>query len=424
MKTKYDLIVVGGGFAGTAAAIEAAKHGTDVLLIEKYNCLGGAAAYALVSPFMRYWTHMPESGERKNLAGGLFLEIVDEATKLTVRSEDTPMITDALFDEECMKLAMIRMAKKYGVTLLFNTTVTAVSVENGTLHSVKAVCKAIEMEFYADHFIDATGDAELSYLAGCECEVGREGDGLCQPMTLCFRVGGIDKSKFDPFRPKMQELYKEWQASGKLHNPRENVLVFRNYNNGVLHFNTTRVIKKSPTDPFAITEAEIEAREQTFEMMEFLRTAVAGCENARLLSTAMHIGIRESRRVIGEYVLCEEDLISLARFEDAIATSNYAIDIHSPDGSGTRFQEFKDGEWYEIPYRCLLPKGFENLLVAGRCISSTHEAQASYRIMPFCAALGQAAGCAVSVAKESQKTVRTVNVSTVQDILRAEGAAI
>ncbi|MBP3606570.1 MAG: FAD-dependent oxidoreductase [Clostridia bacterium] len=424
MKTKYDLIVVGGGFAGTAAAIEAARQGTDVLLIEKYNCLGGAAAYALVSPFMAFWTHIGEDKKRQNLAGDLFLEIVDEAMKLTARSEDTPMIRDALFDEESMKLAMLRMARKAGVTLLFNTAVTAVTREKGTLRSVKAICKAIDMEFFADHFIDATGDAELSYLAGCTCEVGREGDGQCQPMTLCFRVGGIDKEKFTADRARMQALYKQWQADGRIKNPRENVLVFRNYNEGVMHFNTTRVIKKSPVDPFALTEAEIEAREQTYEMMHFLRSAVEGCENARLLSTALHIGIRESRRVMGEYVLCEEDLIALRRFEDAIAAANYAIDIHSPDGSGTRFQEFSDGEWYEIPYRALLPKGFDNLLVAGRCISSTHEAQASYRIMPFCAELGQAAGCAVAVAKRSGRNARTVNVKDVQAILRTKGFVI
>ncbi len=424
MKTKYDLIVVGGGFAGAAAAIEAARHGTDVLLIEKYNCLGGAAAYALVSPFMRYWTTMPETGERKYLTGNLFLEISEAAMALTTESQDTPFVADAIFDEESMKLALMRMAREAGVTLLFNTVVTKATVENGRILSVKAACKAVEMEFSADTFIDATGDAELSALAGCICEVGRKEDGLCQPMTLCFRVSGIDKEKFMPNRNKMQALYKEWQAAGRISNPRENVLIFRNYNAGVIHFNTTRVIRKSPTDPFAVTEAEIEAREQTHEMMTFLREAVDGCENARLLSTAMHIGIRESRRVIGEYVLTEEDLVSLARFEDAIATSNYAIDIHNPSGSGTVFQEFKDGEWYEIPYRCLVPKGYENLLVAGRCISTTHEAQASYRIMPYCAELGHAAGLAAAVAKKSGKTVRTVDVKEVQKILRSEGFAI
>ncbi len=426
MKTKYDLIVVGGGFAGTCAAIEAARHGTDVLLIERYNCLSGAAAYALVSPFMRYWTTMPETKEKKYLAGNLFMELCAEALKLTAPSQDTntDAISDTLFDEESMKLAMVRMAKKAGVALLFNTNVTSAAVENGSIRSLKAVCKATEMELFADAFIDATGDAELSALAGCAYEQGREADGLCQPMTLCFRVGGIDKKKFESFRPQMQEAYKQWQAEGKLHNPRENVLCFRNYNGGVIHFNTTRVTHKSPTDPFSLTEAEIEAREQVYEMMHFLRIAVAGCENARLLSTALHIGIRESRRVVGEYTLTQEDLLSLARFEDAIAVSNYAIDIHSPDGSGTVWKEFSDGEWYEIPYRSLLPKGMENLLVAGRCISSTHEAQASYRIMPYCAEIGQAAGCAVAVAKKSKKTVRTVSVPAVQEILRAEGFVI
>ncbi len=421
MRRKFDLIVVGGGFAGTFAAMEAARHGVSVCLVEKYNCLGGAAAYALVSPFMSYWTRMPETGEKKYLAGNLFRELAEEAIALSNLDEKQLATRETLFDEESMKLAMNRMAIKNGVTLLFNTTVTAAEVEGGVIRSVKAACKAVEFTLFADHFIDATGDAELSYLAGCECEIGREGDGLCQPMTLCFRVGGIDKEKFMENRPKMQALYKEWQAAGKISNPRENVLFFRNYNDGVIHFNTTRVTHKSPTDPFELTEAEIAARERVYEMMHFLRTAVDGCENARLLSTALQIGIRESRRVIGEYVLSEKDLLSLARFEDGIAASNYAIDIHSPDGSGTRWQEFSDGEWYEIPYRCLLPKGKENLLVAGRCISSTHEAQASYRIMPFCAEIGQAAGCAVALARQSGKTVRTVDVSRLREILRSEG---
>ena len=423
MKTKYDLIVVGGGFAGSFAAIEAARHGADVLLIEKYNCLGGAAAFALVSPFMGYRTGMPD-GTLKNLAGDLFFDIVREAQ--AVSAPPAPPVAESvtLFDEESMKLVLARRALKYGVTLLFNTTVTGVKREDGVIRSVSAVCKACEMEFFADSFIDATGDAELSALAGCECEVGRTEDGLCQPMTLCFRVGGIDKERFEKKKHKVNEIYNSWKEQGKIKNPRENVLCFQNYNDGVVHFNTTRVIRKSPTNPFEITEAEIEAREQVYEMMNFLRTAVDGCERARLLSTALQIGIRESRRVIGEYVLCEEDLVSLARFDDAIAVSNYAIDIHNPNGTGTVFREFKDGEWYEIPYRCLVPLGMNNLLVAGRCISSTHEAQASYRIMPFCAEIGQAAGCAAAVAKKNGTSVRAVDVSEVRRLLREEGFVI
>ena len=423
MKTKYDLIVVGGGFAGSFAAMEAARHGADVLLIEKYNCLGGAAAFALVSPFMRYITKMPD-GELKNLAGDLFLEIVKEAQEISGPPASPTEESPTLFDEESMKLVLVRKALACGVKLLFNTTVTSAEVEGGTIRSVSAICKAVKMEFEADIFIDATGDAELSALVGCRCDVGREEDGLCQPMTLCFRVGGVDKEKYLKIKPEINKIYSEWQKEGKIKNPRENVLCFPNYNDGVIHFNTTRVIRKSPTDPFAITEAEIEAREQTYEMMNFLRETIDGFQHARLLSTALHIGIRESRRVIGEYVLTEEDLVSLARFDDAIAVANYAIDIHNPNGTGTFIRRFEPGEWYEIPYRCLLPLKTNNLLVAGRCISSTHVAQASYRIMPFCAEIGQAAGCAAAHAMRSGKTLRGVDVPEVRNTLRSEGFAI
>ena len=422
MKNKYELIVAGGGFAGVAAAISAAKEGVDVLLIEKYNCLGGAAANALVSPFMSYWSTMPENKEKKFLCGNLFMEIVKEMNAITDAKEALDLQVD--FDEEILKLVLNRMAKKYGVSILFNTTVTAADVTDGTISSIKAMCKANELELFADFFIDATGDAELSVLAGCEYKLGRDKDALCQPMTLCFRIGGVDKEKYHKNKLKINALYQEFKAKGLIKNPRENVLIFENVNNEVLHFNTTRIVKKNPTDPFELTEAEMEAREQVFEMQKFLKENIEGFENARVLSTAMHIGIRESRKIVGEYTLTEEDLLSLARFDDAIATANYAIDIHNPEGTGTRWQQFKNGQWYEIPYRCLLPKNMNNLLVAGRCISSTHEAQSSYRIMPFCAEIGQAAGTAVSVAMKNKTSMRNVDVKQVQSILREDGFAI
>ena len=170
--------------------------------------------------------------------------------------------------------------------------------------------------------------------------------------------------------------------------------------------------------------AEIEAREQVFELHHFLKENIEGFENSRVLSTALLIGIRESRKIEGEYTITEEELKSCCRFEDAIATSNYDIDIHNPEGPGTMQYYFKDGDWYEIPYRCLVPKKMNNLLVAGRCISSTHEAQASYRIMPYCAELGQAAGTAVAVAVKNKTSVRDVNIKQVQEILRNDGFVI
>ena len=266
MNNKYDLIVVGGGFAGTAAAISAAKNGANVLLIEKYNCLGGAASFALVSPFMSFWTTIPNTKEKKYMCGGLFLEIVDEMNNICGTEGER-----YIFDEEILKLVLNRMAVKYGVKLLFNTDVIDVCVNDGTVSSVVAMCKSKKMEFSADYFIDATGDAELSVLAGCEYKLGREKDELCQPMTLCFRMSGVDKEKYYKNKKKIDALYKEFQTRGEIKNPRENVLVFENFNDGVLHFNTTRIVKKNPTDPFELTEAEIEAREQVFEMHKFLK---------------------------------------------------------------------------------------------------------------------------------------------------------
>ena len=197
------------------------------------------------------------------------------------------------------------------------------------------------------------------------------------------------------------------------------MLLFATCHDTVYHFNTTRVVKLDPTDPVQVTQAEIIAREQVFEMMALLKT-IPGYEKAFLQSTALQIGIRESRMVEGLYKLTVEDLKGLARFDDAIAVANYDIDIHNPEGSGTSHYYFKPGDWYEIPYRCLVPKGFTNLLVAGRCISSTHEAQASYRIMPYCAELGQAAGAAVAVAQQNGTDLPGVDIKKVQTILRSE----
>ena len=414
MNKTYDLIDVGGGFAGSMAAMEAARHGQKVLLVEKFNCLGGAAMGCLVMPFMNFWTHDPETGEQQFLTGDLFLEVVEEPRKLG-GMDDT-----RIFHEEPLKLVLNRMALKYGVELLFDTTVVGAQVEDGVIRSLQAWGKSRMLTLKADYFIDATGDAELSMLAGCRYQLGREADNLCQPMTLSFRVAGVDRARYLEAKPTINSLYTEYQQKGLIKNPRENVLTFRTLQEDVLHFNTTRIVKHDPTDPVAVTHAEIEAREQVYEIFNFLKEHIPGFEKAYISATALQIGIRESRMVEGEYKLTVDELKALARFDDAIAVANYDIDIHNPEGAGTSHYYFGKGEWYEIPYRCLLPKDCQNLLVAGRCISSDHEAQASYRIMPFCAELGQAAGAAVSVAKQSGKTLRTLDIAQLQEILRSE----
>jgi hypothetical protein len=184
------------------------------------------------------------------------------------------------------------------------------------------------------------------------------------------------------------------------------------------------VVKRNPVDPFDLTKAEIEAREQVFELFEFMKESIDGFENAQLLVTASEIGVRESRMIDGEYVLTADDLVSCRRFEDSIAVGNYDIDIHNPEGSGTSHYYFPKGQYYSIPYRSLIPKNADNLLVAGRCISATHEAQASIRIMPIVCCLGEAAGVAASIASEDRVGVRDVDISRLRERLVKRGAMI
>ena len=412
---KYDIAVIGGGFAGVGAALAAARRGSSVILVEKGNCLGGAATNCLVNPFMPYWTNI--DGEKTYLSRGIFLEIVNTLrARGVMRKED--------FLEEELKYLMGEMALEAGIDLLFHAYIFKANKTDGKITSVSLATRSGVTEIEADYFIDATGDAQLAYLADCPTTLGRDGDHLCQPMTLCFRVGNVDTDKFYEKRDRMQEEYKQYLAEGKLMNPRENILVMRNPVPNVLHFNTTRVIKKNPTDPWDVTEAEIIARRQVYEMYDFLKSHAGGMENSYLAMTASEIGVRESRMIIGDYVLTEKDCVSCTKFDDAIAACNYDIDIHNPEGSGTSHYYFPEGEYYTIPYRSLIPQNADNLLVAGRCISSDHGAQASYRIMPTVCCIGEAAGAAASIASKKGCTPREIDVAELQVTLKANGAFI
>ena len=412
----WDLIVVGGGLTGIAAAVSARRLGLEVLIVEKAGFLGGAAGTMLISPFMPYSTTV--DGKRFDLSRGFFKEIHTLLTELGGLSENREDI-----HEEYLKLAMDRLVTKEGVQPLFHAYLCGVEKKGEEIKAIKAATKAGVLTFKARYFIDATGDADLAVMAGCPYHLGRS-DGLCQPMTLCFRIGNVDIPVFQKNRMGMQEKYKRFQAEGKIKNPRENILVFFTLVDGMLHFNTTRIVKHNPTDPFDVTKAEMAAREQMFELFQFLKENCAGFENSQLLYSSGEIGVRESRMIDGEYVLTEIDLRDCVKFDDAIAAGNYDIDIHNPEGSGTSHYYFPEGAWYTIPYRSLEPKNASNLLVAGRSISSTHEAQASYRVMPIVTTLGQAAGTAVAIAKKANVGVKEIDVGELQKILTANGAFI
>ena len=412
---KYDLVVVGGGFAGVAAALAAAREGATVLLVEKGNCLGGAAVHALVNPFMTTSTKI--NGVHTVLSAGLFKTIHKKL-------EERNAISGISFLEEELKLILNEMVCSENIDLLFHAYIFSVKKDAGNIQSISVATKSGVMEIAADYFIDATGDAQVAYLADCPTVLGREPDHLCQPMTLCFRLGNVDVEKFMANYGKVNVAYKEALKNGEFINPRENILAFKTPIHNVVHFNTTRVVKMDPTSPEQVTKAEIIARKQVYEIYEFMKRHECGLENSFLMMTAAEIGVRESRMIVGDYVLTERDCKACTKFDDSIAACNYDIDIHNPEGTGTSIYSFREGEFYTIPYRSLIPQKVNNMLVAGRCISSDHGAQASYRIMPTVCTIGEAAGAAIGLAAKKRIGVRDIDVKELQRTLKANAAFI
>ncbi|MBE6725964.1 MAG: FAD-dependent oxidoreductase [Ruminococcaceae bacterium] len=421
-ETLYDVIVLGGGFTGCAAAVSAARLGKRVLLLEASGFLGGAASNNLIFPLMPYSTMVTdENGEERRhyLSRGFLAELVNDLTATgDIRG-------DSQFNDEALKLLLDRKTVEAGVEVLFHATLCGVTKTGDRIESVSVATKAGVLTFPGRMFIDCTGDADLCVMADVPTRLGREPDNLCQPMTLCFRVANVDKQAFFSNREMWRRLHREWKEAGRFSNPREDILVFDYPIDGVLHFNTTRVVKLNPVDPFDVTRAEMEARRQVQELLDFFRVnGVPGMERARLMYTAPAIGVRESRMLVGEYVLTGADLVACAKFEDAVAAGNYDIDIHNPEGSGTSHYYFERGTWYTIPYRSLIPRrgACANLLVGGRCISCDHEAQASIRIIPICTTTGEAAGVGASVAIDQNVPVQDADTNEIRRILTENGA--
>lgn len=419
-KYSYDVLVIGGGFSGVAAAVAASRQGQKTLLIESAGCLGGAASNNLVYPFMEYWTVETENGQKKKqfLSRGIFEEI--EKIYKTL-SPDKDFVR---FNSEFMKIALDKITENAGVHVLFHSVLSGVNMEGETIKSVNIANKAGVTSFNAKFFIDCTGDADLAFLCGCPVALGRSGDSLCQPQTLCFRVVNVDVKAFSEEKAAIQTLYKQYKKEGKIKNNREDILSFTGLGDGIVHFNSTRVVKHNPTDPFELSKAETIARNQMAEIYTFLKENFDCFKKSTLLTSAIKIGVRESRKIEGMHILTQEELKNCTVFPDAIAAGNYDIDIHNPEGEGTSHYYFKGGQYYTIPFRSLVPKKAENLLTAGRCISATHEAQASIRIMPICCTLGEAAGVGVAVAVKTNKAAKDVDTDEVRRILKENNAVI
>lgn len=419
---KYDLIVAGGGLSGVAAGVCAAREGAKTLIVEKNANLGGAASNCLINPFMKYSLKKKDAQGKpyyEQLNCGLFKEIVDRLRGMGALNEAD--MFGVAFNIEYMKKILEDLCEENSVDLLYNTTVTGADVSEGNVRSVTAYNCSGFSEFYAKYYIDCTGDGDLCVAAGAPFRLGREEDSLCQPMTLCFWISNVDMEQFRKDRPNINDVYKQRQAEGKIKNPRENVLIFKHVAPGILHFNTTRIINMNPVDARDLTRAQIEARKQIFEMYDFLKANFESFKNSVLLMSAPEIGVRESRMIDGDYVFCLDDILSYRKFEDSVACGCYEVDIHNPSGTGTHLIYLKSDDYYTIPLRCLFPRGLNNLLVAGRCISSTHEAQSAYRIMPIVCNIGEAAGFAAALANSHDILPREIDINELHAALKKYG---
>lgn len=416
-----DVLVVGGGPGGFSAGVMAARRGAKTLVVERYGCLGGMAVFGEVTPFM------PNHVKGASLDRPVFMDWCRKMWEYRPQQEQQ----EHPFDEQAgirevskdeAMLAMEDLLLESGAKILYHHTLFDVIMKDGKISAAVFHSKSGLSAVKAKIFIDSTGDGDLAVLAGCPSEFGNE-DGYCQPMTTCFKLGNLDRSRM-PDRLEINRLYDEAKAAGEIDCPRENVLWMITPESDVIHFNTTRIIKKSGVVGTELSEAEIEGRRQIRQFVKFLRKHVPGFEQARIHSIAHHVGIRESRRIVGRVYQTSEDFLKAAKYADGIAKVRYCIDIHNPSGTGTQIINMPEDDWYEIRYGALVPKNCDNLLMACRAISLDHALHSSARVMPPICSVGQAAGMAAAMCMEQGLIPPELNGEEVRKNLAAAGACL
>lgn len=408
---KFDLLVCGAGMAGITAAVTAARQGLKVGLIEYFGKPGGIPVTGLLGVV---------SGctmEKEKVVDGFIKEVIDSVDK---SNGVTAKWGGGIFDHEKLASVLLDLLAGANVKTYFYTQlISAVRDGSRAKYAIVASKSGIEA-IEADIFIDATGDGDLAAFLGCPYEKGRDSDGLCQSSTLVFKVSGIDKKKALP----CQELTKIWRL--RSHEiPIDHVVL--NYLPGNESYidatvNMTHILKCDCMNNEDLSRVRFEGTSQAFKLLEIFRKEFPGFENAVISSTAEQIGVRETRRITGDYILTEDDVLNGRDFEDNIARCCWGIDVHCPDGIHTGIEICLEKS-YGIPYRCITPKTIDNLYIAGRPISATHRAFSSSRINSTCMAIGQAAGLGAKLALESGST-RKINIKDLQKMLLRDGAII
>lgn len=447
-----DVVVCGGGPGGFPAAIAAARHGARTVLIERYGFLGGLATAGLVSPILAHTASESDTP----IVEGLLREVTERMHALGCAStwEETCQRRGIAFDAEALKLVLDEMCQEAGVAVLFHTHISDVLVRHDasgfSIDALVVENKSGRQAVTGKVFIDATGDADIAQRAGARTTHGRTFDGRPESMGSFFQLSGIEPLTADR-QKELHELIRREMEDGR----------FRFYNPGFLGRNThhkdhtSANMTRFPGDSDVaadITRAEVGVRKEVWDLVRYLRATVPEFKDAYVLQTSPQVGSRESRQVVGPYALTGDDIHMGRKFQDNIARGSWWIDIHCPLGNtypvhlcvvecpkgaecpywaaeheGMRSRDAlhpPKGDWYGIPYRCLLSLDVVNLLASGRCISATHEGMAGARVMGTCVAIGQAAGTAAAMAIAQGVPPAEVSVTRLQEALRADGQLI
>lgn len=430
LNDQYEVIVVGGGPAGCAAAIAAAREGASVLLLEATGALGGMGTNGLVPAWC------PFSDRTKVVYRGIALEVFQKA-KADMKHVKEGDLDWVPIDSEALKRVYDEMVLEAGVRVLFHTQVVSVLNNMQKIDYIVAANKAGITAFQGKVYVDCTGDADIAAMAGLSFEYGEEQSQVVQPSTHCFLITNVDEYhyRYSPFlhmnnpdcaayeiaRSDKYPLVTDPHCCNSLIGP------------GTVGFNAGHLWNVDSTDPFSVSDALMKGRQLAYQYHQGLKEYLPETYGAsHLIATASSMGIRESRRIIGEYKITFRDYMERRTFPDEIGRNCYFLDVHHKEEEREKlingksngqegWESYADGESHGIPYRCLIPKDVKNLLVAGRSIACEHIIQGSVRVMPVCLVTGQAAGTAASLACNALD-VRDIDIDNLRNILHRNGA--
>jgi len=421
LRYDVDVLVVGGGPAGCAAAVMAARQGASVLVVDAAACFGGLGAAAMIPAFM------PFGDEKAFCADGFGREIANRIIQIGGKSDDEPPYGFSI-RVEALKRAYEDILQEAGVQILLHAQAIGLEMDGSKITHVVFNAKSGLFAARAKVYVDGSGDADLAAWAGAPYEKGDE-NGNLMAGTLCSIYTGIDWKRVQPLpqNRRIEEAYND----GVFTTLDKHLPGFWKISDTLGGGNIGHTFGVDPLDEASMTKAIVYGRRLVTEYERYYREYLPGHESMELVVTGYALGIRESRRIVGDYVLVLDDFINQSVFKDEIGRYNYPVDIHASDDSNEEYESYhkgittyryKAGENYGIPYRVLLPKGVENLLVAGKTVSADRAMQSSIRVMPGCYITGQAAGTAAAMAAKGDGGVRGIDIRGLQSSLKNAGA--